>query len=472
MSTYMAPLRDMRFVMTELAGIGELSALPGFEDVTPELAEAVLDEAAKLATEVLAPLNKSGDEQGARLTKDGVVAADGFAKAYRQFIAGGWSGLSGDPEFGGQGLPELLQAATVEMWNSSNMAFALCPLLTAGATEALRQHGSEELKGRYLPNLVSGEWTGTMNLTEPQAGSDLAAVRTKAVPEGDHYRIFGQKIFITWGDHDMTDNVIHLVLARTPDAPEGVRGISLFVVPKFLLNDDGSAGERNDVHCVSLEHKLGIHASPTCVMSFGDQGGAIGYLVGQENKGLAHMFTMMNEARQKVGIQGLAMAERRDAVMRKPVDVRDYTDFYASIFHATHVGRLFRPENPLLPNYKFVPIGYHGRASSVLVSGATVRRPAGQIVSAPGAAPHLAPSQALDYEVEAGFFIGPGNGLGEPIAMERAASHLFGMCLVNDWSARDILPTLTQIGFAQTPENIEGHSILPTLLGKETNNQP
>ncbi|MFL9992162.1 acyl-CoA dehydrogenase C-terminal domain-containing protein [Paraburkholderia sediminicola] len=310
MSTYIAPLRDMRFVMTELAGLGELSSLPGFDEVSPELAEAVLDEAARLATEVLAPLNKSGDEQGARLTKDGVVAADGFATAYRQFAAGGWSGLSGDPEFGGQGLPELLHAATVEMWNSSNMAFALCPLLTAGATESLRQHGSEELKGRYLPKLVSGEWTGTMNLTEPQAGSDLAAVRTKAVPEGDHYRLYGQKIFITWGDHDMTDNVIHLVLARTPDAPEGVRGISLFVVPKFLLNADGSPGQRNDVHCVSLEHKLGIHASPTCVMSFGDQGGAIGYLVGQENKGLAHMFTMMNEARQKVGIQGLAIAER------------------------------------------------------------------------------------------------------------------------------------------------------------------
>ncbi|HYS63378.1 MAG TPA: acyl-CoA dehydrogenase C-terminal domain-containing protein [Paraburkholderia sp.] len=310
MSTYIAPLRDMRFVMTELAELGELSSLPGYEEATPELAEAVLEEAAKLATEVLAPLNKPGDEQGARLTRDGVVAADGLAAAYRQFVAGGWSGLSGDPKFGGQGLPELLQAATVEMWNSSNMAFALCPLLTAGATEALRQHGSEELKAHYLPRLVSGEWTGTMNLTEPQAGSDLAAVRTRAVPDGDHYRLHGQKIFITWGDHDMTDNVIHLVLARTPDAPEGVRGISLFLVPKFLLNADGSPGSRNDVHCVSLERKLGIHASPTCVMSFGDQGGAIGYLVGQENKGLAHMFTMMNEARQKVGIQGLAMAER------------------------------------------------------------------------------------------------------------------------------------------------------------------
>src|ERR1700761_3083326 len=310
MSIYLAPLRDMRFVMTELAGLGELSSLPGFEDVSPELAEAVLDEAAKLATEVLAPLNRSGDEQGAQLSKEGVVAADGFAKAYRQFAEGGWSGLSGDPEFGGQGLPELLHAATVEMWNSSNMAFALCPLLTAGATEALRQHGSEELKGHYLPKLISGEWTGTMNLTEPQAGSDLAAVRTKAVPEGDHYRLHGQKIFITWGDHDMTDNVIHLVLARTPDAPEGVRGISLFLVPKFLPNADGSPGQRNDVHCVSLEHKLGIHASPTCVMSFGDKDGAIGYLIGHENKGLAHMFTMMNEARQKVGIQGLAIAER------------------------------------------------------------------------------------------------------------------------------------------------------------------
>jgi alkylation response protein AidB-like acyl-CoA dehydrogenase len=310
MSTYIAPLRDMRFVMTELADLSTLSSLPGLDEVTPDLADAVLEEAARLAAEVLAPLNRTGDEQGARLTRDGVVAADGFAQAYRQFSAGGWSSLSGDPTFGGQGLPELLQAATVEMWNSSNMAFALCPLLTAGATEALRQHGAEDLKQRYLPQLVSGAWTGTMNLTESQAGSDLAAVRTKAVREGDHYRLFGQKIFITWGDHDMTDNVIHLVLARTPDAPEGVRGISLFLVPKFLLNADGSPGERNDVHCVSLEHKLGIHASPTCVMSFGDKDGAIGYLVGHENKGLAHMFTMMNEARQKVGIQGLAMAER------------------------------------------------------------------------------------------------------------------------------------------------------------------
>jgi 3-(methylthio)propanoyl-CoA dehydrogenase len=310
MTTYIAPLRDMQFVMQELAHLEQLAALPGYEEVTPELAEAVLEEAAKLASEVLAPLNKTGDERGAKWTKDGVAAAEGFGAAYRQFVNNGWNGLSGDPEYGGQGLPGLVAAATVEMWNSANMAFALCPLLTAGAMEALKEHGAHELKARYLPKLVSGEWTGTMNLTEPQAGSDLSAVRTKAVPEREHYRLFGQKIFITWGDHDMTDNVVHLVLARTPDAPEGVRGISLFLVPKVLVNADGSLGERNDVHCVSIEHKLGIHASPTCVMSFGDKQGAIGYLVGQENKGLAHMFTMMNEARQKVGLQGLGIAER------------------------------------------------------------------------------------------------------------------------------------------------------------------
>jgi len=310
MTTYIAPVRDMQFVIRELAGLERLTALPGYEEVTLELADAVLEEAAKLASEVLAPLNKTGDEQGASLTRDGVVAAQGFGAAYRQFVENGWNGLGGDSEYGGQGLPGLIAAATVEIWNSANMAFALCPLLTAGAMEALKQHGARELKARYLPKLVSGEWSGTMNLTEPQAGSDLSAVRTKAVPEGDHYRLYGQKIFITWGDHDMTDNVVHLVLARTPDAPEGVRGISLFLVPKVLIDADGNLGERNDVRCVSIEHKLGIHASPTCVMSFGDAQGAIGYLVGQENKGLAHMFTMMNEARQKVGLQGLGIAER------------------------------------------------------------------------------------------------------------------------------------------------------------------
>jgi alkylation response protein AidB-like acyl-CoA dehydrogenase len=310
MTTYIAPVRDMHFVIRELAGLQQLATLPGYEEATPELAEAVLEEASKLASGVLAPLNKIGDERGATLTDRGVAATEGFGAAYRQFVENGWNGLGSDPEYGGQGLPGLIAAATVEIWNSANMSFALCPLLTAGATEALKQHGTRELKARYLPKLVSGEWTGTMNLTEPQAGSDLSAVRTKAVPEGDHYRLYGQKIFITWGDHDMTDNVVHLVLARTPDAPEGVRGISLFLVPKVLSNADGTPGGRNDVRCVSLEHKLGIHASPTCVMSFGDTQGAMGYLVGEKNKGLAHMFTMMNEARQKVGLQGIGIAER------------------------------------------------------------------------------------------------------------------------------------------------------------------
>src|SRR6266478_3212057 len=310
MPSYRAPLRDMRFVITELAGLERLAALPGYEEATPDLAEAVLEEAAKFASEVLAPLNQPGDEQGAALTKEGVVVADGFGQAYRQFVENGWNGLSGDPEYGGQGLPWLIAAAAVEMWNSANMSFALCPLLTAGAMEAVKAHASDELKSRFLPKLVSGEWAGTMNLTEPQAGSDLSAVRTRAVPEGDHYRIFGQKIFITWGDHDMAANIVHLVLARLPDAPEGTRGISLFLVPKFLVGPDGSPARRNDVECVSIEHKLGIHASPTCVMSFGEKEGAIGYLVGQENEGLPHMFTMMNEARQKVGLQGLGIAER------------------------------------------------------------------------------------------------------------------------------------------------------------------
>jgi len=310
MTTYRAPVRDMQFVLNELAGLKSLAALPGYEEVTPELAEAVLEEAARLASEVLAPLNKPGDERGASLTQGGVVAADGFAAAYRRFIDNGWNGLGGDPEYGGQGLPEPVAAAAVEMWNSANMSFALCPLLTAGAMEAIKAHASDELKDRYLPKLVSGEWSGTMNLTEPQAGSDLSAVRSRAVPEGDHYRISGQKIFITWGDHDMAENIVHLVLARLPDAPEGTRGISLFLVPKFLVGPDGSLAGRNDVECASIERKLGIHASPTCVMSFGEKEGAIGYLVGRENEGLPHMFTMMNEARQKVGLQGLAIAER------------------------------------------------------------------------------------------------------------------------------------------------------------------
>lgn len=333
MTAYCAPTRDMQFVINELAGLAEVAALPAFanQEVGPELAEAVLEEAAKLAAEVLAPLNKSGDLQGARIGPEGVIAADGFTEAYQKFIEGGWNGLGCPVEHGGQGLPELLNTATQEMWNSANMSFALCPLLNAGAIEAISRAGSTEQQALFLPKMIGGEWTGTMNLTEPQAGSDLSAVRARAVPEGDHYRIFGQKIFITWGEHDMTENTIHLVLARTPDAPEGVKGISLFIVPKFLVNPDGSLGARNDVHAVSIEHKLGIHASPTCVMAFGDRDGAVGYRVGEENKGLAYMFIMMNEARFKVGLQGLAIGERayqaareyaKDRVQGRPAGVK------------------------------------------------------------------------------------------------------------------------------------------------------
>ena len=331
--SYSAPTRDMQFVINELVGLDDLASLGAFkdQDVGPELLEAILDEAGKFAAEVLAPLNASGDRQGATLVDGQVRAADGFKDAYRQFIDGGWNGLGCPPEHQGQGLPELISVASHEMWNSANLSFALCPLLTAGAIEAIKKHGTEQQQAIYLDKLVSGEWTGTMNLTEPQAGSDLSAVRTKAVPQDDHFLISGQKIYITWGDHDLADNVVHLVLARTPDAPEGVKGISLFIVPKFIPAEDGSPGERNDVRCVSLEHKLGIHASPTCVMAYGDNGGAVGYLVGAENKGLVYMFTMMNEARLKVGLQGLAIAERayqqardyaRNRVQGRPVGVR------------------------------------------------------------------------------------------------------------------------------------------------------
>ena len=333
MTAYFAPTRDMQFVINELADFTEIAALPAFaeQEAGPELVEAVLEEAAKLAAEALAPLNHSGDVQGAKIGADGVIPADGFAEAYQKFVEGGWNSIGGDVEFGGQGLPELINTATQEMWNSANMAFALCPMLNGGAIEAIQHAGSAEQKALYLPKMVSGEWTGTMNLTESQAGSDLSAVRTRAVPEGEHYRIFGQKIFITWGEHNMTENTIHLVLARTPDAPEGVKGISLFIVPKFLVNPDGSLGARNDVHAVSVEHKLGIHASPTCVMAFGDQDGAIGYLVGEKNKGLSYMFIMMNEARFKVGVQGLAIGERayqaareyaKDRVQGRPIGVK------------------------------------------------------------------------------------------------------------------------------------------------------
>ncbi|HKQ24178.1 MAG TPA: acyl-CoA dehydrogenase [Burkholderiales bacterium] len=310
MSTYAAPIREMKFVINELVGLKDISALPGCEEVTPDLVDAVLEEAGKFAAGVLDPLNRAGDLTGARLDNNVVTAAPGFKEAFRQFSEGGWTGLNCDPQFGGQGLPHIISAQTSEMWNSSNMSFCLCPMLTAGVVAALMRHGLAQQKTLYLPNLVSGKWTGTMNLTEPQAGSDLAAVRTRAIPEGDHYRLHGTKIFITWGEHDMAENIIHMVLARTPDAPEGVKGISLFLVPKFLVNGDGTLGKRNDVKCVSIEHKLGIHGSPTCVMAYGDADGAVGYLVGEENRGLEFMFTMMNFARLEVGIEGVAIAER------------------------------------------------------------------------------------------------------------------------------------------------------------------
>ena len=310
MAGYNAPLRDMEFVTNELADLGGLAGLPGHGDVSPELIGSVLEAAGKFATEVLAPLNQSGDQQGSKLAGGAVTTPKGFKQAYERFVADGWNGLALPAEFGGQGLPQLVSAAVAEMWHASNMSFALCPMLTQGAAEALLLTGSDALKRAYLPKMVSGEWTGTMNLTEPQAGSDLAAVRTRAVPEADHYRLTGQKIFITYGDHDWTGNIIHMVLARTPDAPPGVKGISLFLVPKVQINADGSLGAANDVHCVSLEHKLGIHASPTAALSYGDKGGARGWLVGQENHGLAYMFIMMNLARFNVGVQGLGIAER------------------------------------------------------------------------------------------------------------------------------------------------------------------
>jgi 3-(methylthio)propanoyl-CoA dehydrogenase len=311
MSTYSAPLRDMHFVLRELAGIDQVGKLPGYEEATPDTIDAILEEAGKFATGVLSPINGSGDHEGARWQDSSVTMPEGFMAAYRQFVENGWNGIGCEPEYGGQGMPKVVVAAVQEMWKASNMAFSLCPLLTTGAIEAITLNGVPELKAAYLPKMIEGSWTGTMNLTEPQAGSDLALVRSRAVPQGDGtYRIFGQKIFITYGEHDMTDNIIHLVLARTPDAPEGVKGISLFVVPKFLLEADGTPGKRNDVRCVSIEHKLGIHASPTCVMAYGDNGGAVGYLVGKENEGLKYMFVMMNAARFAVGLEGVAIADR------------------------------------------------------------------------------------------------------------------------------------------------------------------
>ena len=310
---YVAPVKDMLFVMNELAGLAEVVAYPAYAEAGADvdLAPAILEESAKFNQDVVAPLNWTGDQNPSTL-KDGVVTTTpGFKDAFEQYAAAGWQGVIHPAEFGGQGLPKLISTACLEMVNSANLSFALCPLLTDGAIEALLTAASPSLKDQYVPKMISGEWTGTMNLTEPQAGSDLSMVRSKAVPQGDgSYKIFGTKIYITYGEHDMAKNIVHLVLARTPDAPEGVKGISLFVVPKFLVNADGSLGERNDVYCVSIEHKLGIKASPTAVLQFGDHGGATGYLVGEENRGLEYMFVMMNAARFAVGMQGIAIAER------------------------------------------------------------------------------------------------------------------------------------------------------------------
>jgi 3-(methylthio)propanoyl-CoA dehydrogenase len=307
---YRAPLRELRFVLHELIGDQRLVGLPDLPDYSQELADAVLEQAARFAEEVLAPINRSGDTTGALWTPDGVQMPQEFKKAYTKFAADGWTQLRAPTQEGGQGAPTVLGTAVEEMWASANLSFKLCPMLSQAAIEAIHQGGTQQQKDLYLPKLVSGEWTGTMNLTESQAGSDLGAIRTRATPEGDHYRISGQKIFITFGDHDYTPNIIHLVLARIDGAPQGTRGISMFIVPKVLVKDDGTLGARNDVNCVSIEHKLGIHASPTCVLSYGDRDGAVGYLIGEANRGLEYMFIMMNAARLAVGLEGYALAER------------------------------------------------------------------------------------------------------------------------------------------------------------------
>jgi alkylation response protein AidB-like acyl-CoA dehydrogenase len=307
MSAYVAPLKDMRFVLKELAGLAEVAKLPGYGEADADTVDAILEEASKFASQVLDPINYSGDTEGSRWDDGAVTTPKGFKEAYRKYVEGGWGALPFGTEWGGQGLPKLVATAVEEMLTAANMSFALCPLLTQGAIHALELAGSEALQKTFLGKMVQGDWTGTMNLTEPQAGSDLALVRSKAVREGDHYRISGQKIFITYGEHDLAENIVHLVLARTPDAPEGVKGISLFVVPKYLVQPDGSLGERNTARCASIEHKLGIHASPTAVMVYDN---ALGYLVGEENKGLSYMFIMMNAARFSVGLEGVAIAER------------------------------------------------------------------------------------------------------------------------------------------------------------------
>jgi alkylation response protein AidB-like acyl-CoA dehydrogenase len=310
MSEFSAPVTDISFTIDALIGMENLSDLPGHEEATPDMVQAILNEAGKFGEEILAPLNRSGDIEGCRLENGVVRTPEGFIDAYRQMAEGGWLSISADPEYGGQGLPALLSIVAFDIWNAANMGFNLVPLLSLSAIDLFEQHASKEQCEIFLPHIVAGEWAATMNLTEPQAGSDLGQLRTKAVKNSDHYLISGQKIFISGGDQDMSDNIVHLVLARTPDAPPGTRGISLFIVPKFLVNDDGSLGDRNDIRVVSIEEKLGIHGSATCVMSYGDDGGAIGYLVGEENQGLQGMFTMMNMSRTTVGVQGVGIIER------------------------------------------------------------------------------------------------------------------------------------------------------------------
>lgn len=311
MSEYRAPLEEIRFALETVGGLDQWTSIPGFEEAGEELVGAILEEAGKLAGEVIAPTNWDGDQVGAKLTETGVVSPDSFKPMHQAFVEGGWSTLSAKPELGGQGLPSVLSTGVTEMVTSANMSYSLLPMLTSGAIEAIDAHGTDEQRQKYLPKMISSEWSGAMNLTEPAAGSDVGALRAKAEKQADgSYLITGQKIFITWGDHDLAENVIHLVLARLPGAPEGTRGISMFLVPKYHVNDDGSIGAPNDVKCVSLEHKLGIHASPTCVMAFGEEGKCVGYIVGEENKGMANMFTMMNHARISVGLEGTAIAER------------------------------------------------------------------------------------------------------------------------------------------------------------------
>jgi alkylation response protein AidB-like acyl-CoA dehydrogenase len=344
---YSPPQRDMLFALEHSADLAAIAALPGCEAAEPETVVSVLDEAAKLASEVLAPLNHVGDKTPSRLENGVVRTPPGFKEAYRRYVEGGWNSLPFEAEFGGQAMPACVALAVSEMWNAANMGWALCPLLNFGAVEALQAHGSRELQEIYLPKLISGEWTGTMNLTEPQAGSDVGALRSRALPDGDAWRITGQKIFITYGDHDFTENIVHLVLARTPGAPAGTKGISLFLVPKFLVEADGRLGARNDVRTVSLEHKLGIHASPTAVLSYGDNGGALGYLIGAEHRGMECMFTMMNSARLNVGLQGIAISERayqqardyaKTRIQGKPLTARGAGDH--PIIHHPDVRRM------------------------------------------------------------------------------------------------------------------------------------